>query len=418
MRLKELLLRSVFFLAVFLALTVLSSFQALAADEEVSLSYALDLFYKNNYDVLISKYEIDKAYGDYVGSRLLPNPNLSFNYSFIGFDGFPKATDNTQTVTRIDQLIEPGGKRELRSGASSEALEAIKLSQKDTVRTLLIGFYTLFFNINTDLLNTELARDELKRFDKTLMIGEKRFQAGFLSLVDYTKLKLARIDLENNLFSLEAQLRNDVEQFSMLLGKASPVKPALHIIEGFNDQTEKDLLQQAYQYRFDLLSIERQLKASALNQQLARAQRIPDITFGAEFDTIGPKNDPGAGLGFSIPLPLFNRNQGEIAKKKAEYHQLEIQRDKVKRQILSDVRQSLNNFEASKKVFGAYGSRKKDMEKLMEESEKAFSLGGLTVLDLLDTEKAYRNFMSKYNQSLVQANLNGNLLKVYTGELR
>ena len=90
----------------------------------------------------------------------------------------------------------------------------------------------------------------------------------------------------------------------------------------------------------------------------------------------------------------------------------------MKRQILSDVRQSVNNFEASKKVFVAYGSRKKDMEELKEKSEKAFSLGGLTVLDLLDTEKTYRNFMSKYNQSLVQANLNGNLLKVYTGELR
>jgi outer membrane protein, heavy metal efflux system len=418
MRLRKLLFRSIFILAVSLALTALSSFPALATEEEVTLSQALELFYKNNYDVLISKYEIDKAYGDYIGSRLLPNPNLSFNYSFIGFNGFPKATDNTQTVTRIDQLIELGGKRELRAGASSEALEAVKLSQKDTVRTLLIGFYTLFFNINTDLLNTELARDELKRFDKTLMIGEKRFQSGFLSLVDYTKLKLAGIDLENNLFSLEAQFRNDVEQFSMLLGMASPVKPALQISEEFNEQTEKDLLQQAYQYRFDLLSIERQLKASALNQQLAKAQRIPDITLGAEFDTIGPKNDPGAGFGFSIPLPLFNRNQGEIAKKKAEYHQLEIQKDRVKRQILSDVRQSVNNFEASKKVFVAYGIRKKDMEELMEKTEKAFSLGGLTVLDLLDTEKTYRNFMTKYNQSLVQANLNGNLLKVYTGELR
>ena len=280
MRLRKFVFRSSFILAVSLALTALSSFPGFATEEKVTLSQALELFYKNNYDVLISKYEIDKAYGDYIGSRLLPNPNLSFNYSFIGFNGFPKATDNTQTVTRIDQLIELGGKRGLRTGASSEALEAVKLSQKDTVRTLLIGFYTLFFNINTDLLNTELARDKLKRFDKTLVIGEKKFQAGFLSLVDYTKLKLAEIDLENNLFSFDAQLRNDIEQFSMLLGMASPVKPALQISEEFNEQTEEDLLQQAYQYRFDLLSIERQLKASALNQQLAKPRGYPTSLSG------------------------------------------------------------------------------------------------------------------------------------------
>src|SRR5208283_3736200 len=180
---------------------------AIAAENEVSLDVALAQFYKNNYDVLISKYEIDKAYGDYIASRLLPNPQLSFNYTFIELQHFPKADDNTQTVTRIDQLIELGGKRGLRTGAASETLESVKFSQKDTVRQLLIGFYTVFFTLNTDMLNVTEAREDLDRFDKIFVVGEKRYQAGFLTLVDYTKLKLARIDFENNLTNLEAQLR-------------------------------------------------------------------------------------------------------------------------------------------------------------------------------------------------------------------
>ncbi|MBF0486784.1 MAG: TolC family protein [Nitrospirae bacterium] len=385
---------------------------------EISIEQALSDFYQNNYDILISKYEIDKAQADYIGARLLPNPNLSFNYTFISLQRFPQTTDNTQTVTRLDQLIELGGKRGLRTGAALEGIEASKLTQKDTVRTLLIGFYTVFFQINTDILSVDMAKSELKRFDRTMEIGEKRFNAGFLSLVDFTKLKLARIDLENNLTTAESQMRDDAEQFSFLLGSADPVRAALHISEDFPQYTENDLVESANKYRFDLLSIERQLKASEFNKDLAHAQAIPDITAGVELDTVGQGNSPSIGFGVSLPIPLFNRNQGEIARRHAEHSQLEIQRDKLKRQIVSDIRHAVNSYATAITVFDSYKGRKEAMQELMSRTEKAFSLGGITMLDLLDTEKQYRDFMTKYNQALVQANLARELLKVYTGEIK
>ncbi|MBF0536836.1 MAG: TolC family protein [Nitrospirae bacterium] len=389
-----------------------------SAADKISLEQALRDFYQGNYDVLISRYEIDKAYADYIGARLLPNPSVSFNYTFSGLRSFPRANDNTQTVTRVEQLIELGGKRQLRTSAALEGLDASRFSQKDTVRTLLIGFYTLFFSINADILNVELARSELTRFDRTMEIANMRFQAGFLSLVDYTKLKLARIDLENNLINLQSQMNNDVEQFSLLLGSVAPLTPAIEVREDFTEYTEEDLLKNACQYRFDLLSIEKQLKASDINQRIAKAQAVPDITVGAELDTLGPRLNPGVGLGFSIPLPLFNRNQGEIARRQAEYNQLQVQRDKVKRLIVSDIRQAVNNYWTAKRIFDTYKGRKTDMEDLMSRSEKAFSLGGITILDLLDTERTYRDFMTKYNQAIVQGNLSRELLKVYTGEIK
>ncbi|MBF0541453.1 MAG: TolC family protein [Nitrospirae bacterium] len=396
---------------------VLLGVGALSAEDGINLEQSLSAFYSNNYDILISKYEIDKAQADYIAARLIPNPNLSFNYSFIGLKGFPSTTDNTQTTLRVDQLIELGGKRGLRSDFASVTIEAVKLTQKDTVRLLLIGFYTLFFNINADILNAELAKEELKRFDRTLEIADRRFRAGFLSYVDYAKLKIARIDLENNLSTLQAQMNNDIEQFSFLLGSSTPLKPSLSVREDFSGNTEDDLLQRAYQYRFDLLSIEKQINASEFNKQLAQSQAVPDITVGLEFETVEGWNNPSIGFGISIPLPIFNRNQGEIARRQAELYQLQAERDKVKRQIVSDIRQALNNYSSSIHIFESYKSRKSDLDDLKARSEKAFSLGGITILDLLDTEKTYRDFMTKYNQALVQGNLNRELLKVYTGEI-
>ena len=146
--------------------------------------------------------------------------------------------------------------------------------------------------------------------------------------------------------------------------------------------------------------------------------RIPDVTAGAQYEVYGTDSRSRFGIGISIPLPLFNRNQGEIYRRNAEWSQVEEQIKKTKRQILSDIRQALTTYQASLKVFETYQTRKIEMEDLRKKSEAAFSLGGVTVLDLLDTRKTYRDFITKYNQALVQVVLNEALLKLYTGEMK
>jgi cobalt-zinc-cadmium efflux system outer membrane protein len=401
-----------------LLLSCLLSGLARASEEEISLDQALERFYLNNYDILIHRYEIDKAQADLVGAKLLPNPNFSFNSSGLEFYTPPRSGDNTQLTYRLDQLIELGGKRGLRTNAAQETLEATNLSHKDTIRTLLVGFYTLVYNLRLDILNVELAQDELKRYDRTLAIAEKRFSAGHLSLVDYTKIKIGRIDLENSLSNLENQLKNDGEQFRFLLGSHQPVKPILPIQRSFSEYQEEEIVYRAYAHRYDLLALQKQLKAAELNRALAKSGRIPDITVGAEIESFGVENKPGFGVGLSIPLPLFNRNQAELLRKTAEHKQLELQLEKLKKQIVVDIRLAGNNFSQSLKVLGAYQGREGDMVELLGRSERAFSLGGITVLDLLDTQKTHRDFMTKYNQALVQSNLNEKLIKVYSGEIK
>ena len=115
--------------------------------EEITLEEALGLFYKNNYDILINRYEIDKAYADFISAKLLPNPNLSFSGIGLRTQGLPRRSDDTQLTAKIDQLIELGGKRKLRKGAAMATLEATRLSHQDLIRTLIIGFYTIYYNL-------------------------------------------------------------------------------------------------------------------------------------------------------------------------------------------------------------------------------------------------------------------------------
>lgn len=396
----------------------LSAVPVRADDVEISLENALTQFYAHNYDILISRFEIDKTQADLVGAKLLPNPTFTFNKTGIQTANFPADGDNAQLQFRLDQLFELGGKRGLRTGIAQESLDAAKLTHRDTIRTLLTGFYTLLYNLKLDLLNLEQAQDEMKRFDRTLEIAGKRFSAGHLSQVDYTKIRIARIDLENSLLTQENQFKNDAEQLGFMIGRDGKIKPLIATRDTFPAYQEADLIGIANENRSDLLALLKQLKSAEYNTALSKAGRIPDITVGAEYDTYGRQNTPAVGFGFNFSLPLFNRNQGEIARRDSEYRQLALQIEKQKRQIVVDIRQAINNFTTAHAVFDAYKARRGEVDELLGRSEKAFSLGGVTALDLLDTQKTHRDFMAKYNQALIQSNLNDALIKVVTGEIK
>jgi cobalt-zinc-cadmium efflux system outer membrane protein len=378
----------------------------------------LELFYAHNSDILVSRYEIDKAGADLVGAKLIPNPGLSFNYTSIEFGrgGGIRLGDNTLWALRLDQLIELGGKRGLRTSTAEAALEAARLSHKDLIRNLMVGFYTLYYNVLLDELNVEFSRQELGRIDRILEISGKRYAAGALSLLDFMKLKLSRVEIESNVVNDETQLRNDLEFFSVLLGGDRNRKPAKSEAAGvFAEYSEERLVQTAWEKRSDLLLLEKQLETAENAQKLARANAIPDLGIGAEYDSLGPSHQPAFGFGLSLNIPLFNRNQGEIQKAGYVRDQIKVQIDKTKRQIEAEVRQALNNYQSSFRVLEAYRSNEKDMAELLDRTGQAFSRGGLTVLDFLDTQKTYRDFMSKSRQALTQSRLSQAILELVAG---
>lgn len=408
------------FIAIMFLLLFLGS--KIVSGEEIGIKEALDLFYQNNYDIVKNKYEIDKASADLLEAKLRLNPTLAIygsGFELAGNYGFINDQIPSQVSVKMDQPIRLGKKRELAIAAAKENLEATKLSYKDFIRNILVVFYTVFYNLSLDRLNIDFSQDELKRFEKIMKVAEVRYNKGFLSVNDYTKLKLTRIDLENALITFETKYKNDLEDFNLLLGSKNHLEPTkISFQEKFQDYTEESLLGKAYANRPDLLSIQRQIKASKYNISLAKAKRIPDISVGVEYDAFGKAWDPGAGGGVSVGLPLFNRNQAGISRSIAERNQIEIQAEKINKQIAVDIRQSLSNYRGSLNIFESYKRKKTEIEKLLENSETAFSLGGVTVLDLIDTRRTFKDFMTKYNQSLTNAMLNKELLHVYTGETK
>ena len=151
---------------------------------------------------------------------------------------------------------------------------------------------------------------------------------------------------------------------------------------------------------------------------LTKAMRIPDVIVGAEWEKFSPSYYQGLGLGISLPLPVFNRRQGEILRRGAEQQQLEAQMSKVKKQIITEIRLAMNNYATSFRTYDNYRIKKQEMDELLERTEKSFALGGITVLELLDTQKVYRDFQVKYHQTIAQCSLQRTLINVYTGTIK
>lgn len=381
---------------------------------------ALKLFYRNNYEILVNKYNIDKAYADFIGSKLYPNPsllagNIGHNFS----TGYPSVNSNTQTTVRIEQLIELGGRRQLRINSAEESLGVAELFQKDKIRNLLAGFYEVWFNLLLERQQMDFARNDLKQLDNILKIADARFNAGTLSKIEHAKLRLFRLERVTALTQAESKYINRQEDFSLLLGgekKYSPI-PISDTSETSSSLSEETLVREATENRYDLLALQKQLKSADLNLAAARSYRIPDITIGLQYDNFAGAADPYFGGGIAMTLPIFNRNEGIIGKRAAERGQIETLIEKTRRGVISEVRKALNSFVSAVNIEKSLGDRKNEIEDLLKRSSAAFTLGGINTLDLLDAQRTHLDFHNKYLQSRTQTMLSLKLLKISTGEI-
>ncbi|MGE5342136.1 MAG: TolC family protein [Candidatus Omnitrophota bacterium] len=389
-------------------------------EEPVSLQKASEIFCRHNFDLLWSRFEIDKATGDYLAARAIPNPTFSSSYTAIEIgDGKLHLTDSCLLNLRLDQLLEMGGKRKKRVRAAQYALESITFAHQDNIRKLLASFFVMYHTFLQDEWTLEFYQQELTDLNPLLAFAETKYAEKNLTAIDYIKLHVSQIALETALADAENQVKNDREDFNFLLGGAGnyrPVRPHLED-ENFPSFSEAALLARA-QNRADFRSTLSQVKAAEWGLKFEQSRRIPDICVGLEYDFLGARHLPAIGVGIALDLPLFDLNKGPIFQRKAELDQAKTNADMIQKQIAVDIRQALNDYEASLKTLEAYKKRKEELLQLKEKSREAFIRGELPVPDFLESMDMYRNFMINYATTLIQCRLNHELVRLHAGDIR
>ncbi|MGC9120514.1 MAG: TolC family protein [Sulfurihydrogenibium sp.] len=383
--------------------------------QTLTFEEGLNTFINNNYDILVQKNEIEKAKADIITAKLRPNPVFTANFTYYNIRNFSDRS-NTQNSFRIDQEIETANKRSIRIKLAEKLLQYTQLNFKSSLKDYINTYLSAYTQLLYDKLQLENSKKNLEDFQKVLEIAKIQYEKGFLPALDYEKLKLSLIDYQKDYYSNLESYNKDKEYLKFLI-KSDFDDINSESLFSYNQQFEDidSLIEKAIEKRYDVKSSKVNVEASQLQVDLNKAMAIPNVTVGLEFDGVAEKYQ-FLGVGFSVPIPIFDRNQGEILKSKINLIQSKILYEKTIEQAKTEIRQLYYSLKSKESIMNEYKSKYEDVKKLKENTEKAFALRGINVLTLLDTYKLFREFQKSYTQAKIDYYTVLYQLKLATGD--
>jgi cobalt-zinc-cadmium efflux system outer membrane protein len=373
----------------------------------ITLDEAVQLALQHNHNILAARTTITQSEAMEVTANLRPNP-----YLFTDWDYLPLFTPSSMTaaylhdLTEADMglgyLIERGKKRERRFQAAKDATAVTRSQVADGERALTFQVATLFTNIQLAESTIDLAQQDLKSFEQTVEIGEFQFNSGGISEDNYLKIELQLLQFETDLEQAQLVRAQGLSDLRQLLGYES-VPADYDVVDAFDylplNTNLEGLQMQALQNRPDLRAAQQSVTAANSQYALAKADGKQDLTVQANYTHVNGIN--GASIYASIPLPIFNRNQGEIARTSSVITQMQEQQSATNGQVLTDVRDAYEGLRSNDRVVLLYRNKFRDVAKKDRDiADYAYHRGAVALLDFLDAERSYRSTELGYRQAL------------------
>ncbi|HWZ75180.1 MAG TPA: TolC family protein [Candidatus Sulfotelmatobacter sp.] len=364
-------------------------------------------FQRNNTTLLASKLNIDELKAQEITAHLRPNPDFTLTADGTQISpshGVWQPFAGTFVSPGVSYLFERRNKRGLRYEAAKQGTAIGAAQSSDTERTLLFNLRTAFVGILQAKAVLRLAHDNLEYYDKILKVSRDRFQAGDIARIDLDRLELQRLQYESDLQNAEVNLRTTKINLLALLDDRRPVDS--FDVEGTFDFRDDllpldDYRKEALDARPDLRAALLTVKQAETNYKLAEADGSTDPTIGLWFTHNGSFNNPDAlntiGASVSIPLRIFDRNQGEKLRTKIDISRNEKLRQGVETQVYSDVDSAYATLNSNINLLKPY--KRQYLEQAVRVRDTVFfsyQHGGASLLDFLNAESEYRSVELNY----------------------
>ena len=393
----------------FSCLCILAAFAGSSqAQKQLSWNEVRERFELNNPNLLAGKLNIEESRANEVTAGLRPNPQLNFvtdQYQIF----HPSRIDllgNAQITPTVSQLFERRRKRELRAESARYSTSIAGTDQADLVRNLLFNLRDAFTRALQQQSLLELAQQNIQYYDRVIETSRIRLQAGDISRSDFARIELQRQQFESDLINAQVNLRTAKIGLLALMNEKNPID-SFTVTGDFDFHPIAILLadvrQAALDSRPDLRSAATAVNKARTDNRLAFANGSVDPIAGLEyqrtagFDTLG--------LNVTIPLRIFDRNQGEKARTAIEIHRAERSREAIETALLRDVDSGYATLQSVNDILRPY--REKYLPEAVEVRdyvEFAYKNGAASLLDFLDAQKSYRDTQLNYR------NLVGNYL--------
>ena len=366
-----------------------------------------DRFEATNPTLLAGKLNVEELRAGEITAHLRPNPDFTLSADgtqIASSKGVWQPFAGTFVSPGVSYLFERRNKRELRFEAAKEGTAIGVAQQSDSERNLLFNLRSAFVGILQAKAVLRLAQDNLDYYDKILKISQDRFQTGDIAEIDLDRLQLQRLQYESDLQTALVNLCTTKINLLALLDDRRPVDS--FDIEGPFDFQE-DLLT-LDEYRQDALDARPDLRAAVLvlqqaetNYKLAEADGSTDPTVGLWFTHNGSFNNPEAlntlGVSVSIPLRIFDKNQGEKLRTKIDVARSEKLRRGVETQVYGDVDSAYALLISDVNLLKPY--KRQYLEQAVHVRDTilfSYQHGAASLLDFLNAESEYRTVRLSY----------------------
>ncbi len=377
----------------------------------LNLEDAIRMATDRNPTLAAAKSEIRAAEGDKIAAGKRPNPSFSLQFEDFPVSAHPGPFFDVQEITsRVDYEIEGGGRRKLRTQAASQALEAQKRSYEDQSRLIRLEVERAFYQTILAKSNLEAARLILDQVERTISLNRVRYKEGDISALDLNRIEVEKLKFQDDVFQAELALRNAKSSLLALLN-APDLSREVDVIgtlpvdhqnpePGLPPQSSlSELVAVALKQRPDIAARLEERKRADTETRLQRAIRSPNITVGGGYKR--NTTDNSVVFGVTIPLKIFNRNEGEIMRADAEQMRAVNLLVAVEKDVQLDVQKAHNAVEINRRRVDYIRTQQlKRAEEASQVTLQSYNLGGSTLIDYLDAQRTYRDALRIYNQAL------------------
>jgi len=292
-----------------------------------------DRFRLNNTTLLASKLNIDELKAQEITAHLRPNPDFTLTADgtqITRSHGVWQPFAGTFVSPGVSYLFERRNKRGLRYEAAKEGTAIGSAQSADTERTLLFNLRSAFVGVLQAKAVVKVSEDNLAYYDRILKISRDRYEAGDIAQIDLDRLELQRLQYESDLQNALVNLRTTKINLLALLDDRRPID-SFDVDGPFDFQEDllslEDYRKDALDERPDLRAAVLTVKQAQTSYELAEANGSVDPTISVWFTHNGSFNNPDAlntlGASVSIPLRIFDRNQGEKLRTKIDINRSE-----------------------------------------------------------------------------------------------
>ncbi len=366
---------------------------------------------------------LDESKAQEITAFLRPNPNFALSTDgtqLARYRGVWQPLAGTMLSTNFSYLHERQRKRELRLESAQKATGIVTSTQADLERNLVFGLRMAFVQTLQEKAILELAKENLAYYDHVLDVNRERFKAGAISRVDLDRLELQRVQYESDLQIAEESLETAKIQLLMLLNDRTPAEQ-FDVTGPFDFSRQiaplDEVRQEALDARPDLRAALQSIEKAKTDHRLAVANGSTDPTLSAWYTYNPSFNNPNdhqtLGASVSIPLRIFDRNQGEKLRTQLDIDRSARLAEATKAQVFSDVDSAYATVTSTVTLLQPYKDRYLEMASRVRDTI-AFSYehGAASLLDFLSSQAEYRtvqvnylNLVASYMNAANQLNL-------------